>query len=276
MACRSPGIDGPLVATVTGRPVPKYQAIEAELRRRIDAGDYEPGSRLPAQDELAAQFGVTLMTLRQAIASLEASGLVRAARGKGTFVADRPVDIRYDNLSSFVAQMRAAGVDLTTEILGVDTGPAARWPAAAAALGLTGDLACLSRRRLVDGLPLSLQRSFLDRSAIPVESLADLGNASLYDLLADAAGWEVAEARETITAVGLSTIEADALEAEAGHAAIRSTRTSLDQLGRPFLYDEALLVGGRCTITADRTSDRLSLRYGLADAGPQPGLGGHA
>lgn len=249
-----------------GSSVPKYQAIEAVLRQRIVSGEYPPGSRLPAQDVLAGQFGVTLMTLRQAIGALEASGLVWAARGKGTFVADRPVDIRLDNLSSFNAQMEAEGIELATRVLGVETAEAAEWPSAARALGVDGSLVRLTRLRLVDDVPLSLQRSHLDRSLVPLDDLADLGPASLYDLLEAEAGSSVAEARETITAVGLSTVDADALQTEAGRAALLSIRTSVDQFGRPFLYDEALLVGGRSAIVADRSSERLSLRYGLAES----------
>ncbi len=100
--------------------VPKYQAIYSVLRQQILDGDYAAGSKLPPQQELADSFGVTLMTLRQAIAALESDGLVWAARGKGTFVSDRPVDISLGNLSSFAEQMRAAGVPLETEVLTID------------------------------------------------------------------------------------------------------------------------------------------------------------
>ena len=52
--------------------VPKYQAIYLVLRQRILDGELAPGSRLASQQELANEFGVTVMTLRQAIAALEA------------------------------------------------------------------------------------------------------------------------------------------------------------------------------------------------------------
>ena len=92
---------------MAGPRIPKYQAIHERLRTEILAGDLAPGSRLPPQSEMAERFGVTLMTLRQAVAALEADGLVRAERGRGTFVAERPVDIRLGNLSSFAEQMAA-------------------------------------------------------------------------------------------------------------------------------------------------------------------------
>lgn len=242
---------------------PKYQTIHTALRQQILSGELAAGSQLPPQQEMAEQFGVTLMTLRQAIAALEAEGLVWAARGKGTFVADTPVDIPLDNLSSFANQMRSAGVEMTTEILGVETVGPGDHPRAAAALAIDVGLICITRRRATGGLPFGLQRSYLGGTVAAIHEPDDLGEASLYDTIETATGWTVAQADESITAVSLDTTEARVLEAEVGRAAILSIRTSINQFGKPFLYDEALLVGGRCTITADRRADRLSLLYGV-------------
>lgn len=248
--------------------VPKYQAIHAVLRQRIITGELAPGSQLPPQQELADDFGVTLMTLRQAIGALEAEGLVWAARGKGTFVADRPVDVTVGNLSSFAAQMRAAGVALSTEVLAVEEVEEVEEAAtgaerqAAAALGVDGALTRIVRRRSVAGVPFCLQHSYLARDLVAIAEPAELGDASLYDTIEAATGRHVAEARESITAVSLSDADAEVLAAPIGQAALLSVRTSIDQFGRSFLYDEARLVGGRCVIEADRRSDRLSLLYG--------------
>lgn len=243
---------------------PKYQAIHAVLRERILTGEYAAGSQLPPQQELAEGFGVTLMTLRQAVAALESDGLVWASRGKGTFVVERPVDVRLDHLSSFAAQMREAGVDLTTEVVSVERVDPVDAPAAAAELGTPHELVCIVRLRSVDGVPIALQHSWLDAGTVSIERSADLADGSLYDSIAAATGWTVASVRESITAVLLDEGNANVLAADAGHPAIRSVRTSISADGRPFLYDDALLVGGRCTITADRSSDRLTLRYGTA------------
>lgn len=249
--------------------VPKYQAIYANLREQILGGELEPGERLPPQQELADTFGVTLMTLRQAVAALESDGLVWAARGKGTFVVDRPVDISVGNLSSFAQQMSSAGISMETEQLGIVSVSAVESAQASVALdvdatgGSTAGLLLLTRRRTVRGVPISLQRSYLTQGLIPAESAADFTEASLYETIEASTGWLVAEARESITAVSLSAEDAELLDAEHGQPAILSIRTSVNQFARPFLYDEALLVGGRCTITADRTSDRLSLTYGV-------------
>ena len=255
---------------MAGPRIPKYQAIHERLRTEILAGDLAPGSRLPPQSEMAERFGVTLMTLRQAVAALEADGLVRAERGRGTFVAERPVDIRLGNLSSFAEQMAADGVEIVTEVVSQERVAAADHPVAATALGLAADgpgvgaeLWCLVRRRRSDGEVFALQRSFLDGS---VELAPDAGDA-LYAAIEAATGATVVEARETMSAVGLDEEQAALAEAPVGHPALRSERTSLDQFGRAFLHDDALLIGGRCSIAADRRADRLSLAYGVSNPG---------
>lgn len=243
--------------------LPKYQAIYASLRQQILDGDLEPGERLPPQQDLADSFGVTLMTLRQAIASLEGDGLVRAERGNGTFVAERPVDIRLGNLSSFAQQMRSAGVDVSTEVL--DIGLVSGVDNAAAATALSADeLACVTRRRSVAGTPLSLQRSTMERGIVDLSPSTEFVGDSLYDTIEAATGWVVTEARESITAVSVSQSDAALLDVDALDPALLSIRTSINQFGRPFLYDEALLVPGRAFLTADRTTDRLSLNFGIS------------
>ena len=76
--------------------VPRYHRIAEALRKRIGHGDLAPGSRLPNQRSLAREFGVTLMTLRQALELLERDNLIVRRHGLGTFVAAPSID--YDIL----------------------------------------------------------------------------------------------------------------------------------------------------------------------------------
>lgn len=62
--------------------------IEDKLYKLISSGEFEPGSQLPGENELSARFGVSRSTLREAIRSLSAAGVLTVQRGKGTFVAE--------------------------------------------------------------------------------------------------------------------------------------------------------------------------------------------
>ena len=65
---------------------PQSQRVYTALRDAILRGDYAPGTRLPGYVELAAQFGVAAVTVRQVLARLEQEGLLTRQQGRGTFV----------------------------------------------------------------------------------------------------------------------------------------------------------------------------------------------
>jgi len=75
---------------VSDRRILKYQSIAVDIRDRIARGSLKPGQQLPASASLAKQYGVALMTVRQALALLEQEGTVEARHGAGTFVVDGP------------------------------------------------------------------------------------------------------------------------------------------------------------------------------------------
>ena len=60
----------------------------AELRRMIVGGQLRPGEYLPPQKELAARFGVGASTIREAVQTLIAVGLLQSHPGKGTWVRE--------------------------------------------------------------------------------------------------------------------------------------------------------------------------------------------
>ncbi len=80
--------------------VPIYTQLARTLRGQIDSGKWEVGARLPSIGTLAEEFGVASATVRQAIGVLEAEGLVRRRRGRGTFVESEPRELRWLKLAS--------------------------------------------------------------------------------------------------------------------------------------------------------------------------------
>lgn len=66
-------------------PLPRLAA--RQIQRKIEAGEFPVGARLPAQRELSASMGISRTVLREAISVLEASGFLRTEAGSGTYVA---------------------------------------------------------------------------------------------------------------------------------------------------------------------------------------------
>src|SRR5256886_15903370 len=67
----------------------RSEEVRLQIERAIRAGDFAPGDRLPSERELVETFGVSRVSVREAIRSLEALGLVRVFQGRGAFVSDR-------------------------------------------------------------------------------------------------------------------------------------------------------------------------------------------
>ena len=74
-------------------PVPLYQQVAADLRRRIASGDMPVGLKIPPHKELAVEYGVSVITINKALSGLVSDGLLHSHVGRGTFVMVRPASI---------------------------------------------------------------------------------------------------------------------------------------------------------------------------------------
>ena len=70
------------------RFTPNYYRVEKYLRDRIQSGDLKPGHPIPTESQLSQQFGISRMTVRQALSRLVFEGLIERQRGRGSFVAE--------------------------------------------------------------------------------------------------------------------------------------------------------------------------------------------
>jgi DNA-binding GntR family transcriptional regulator len=70
-------------------PLPPYRQIADILRRRIEAGQYQPDTRIPTESELIEAFEVARTTARRAIAVLREEGFIYTVPQRGSYVARR-------------------------------------------------------------------------------------------------------------------------------------------------------------------------------------------
>jgi len=63
-----------------------YVAIADVLAARIEDGTYPPEGRLPAELDLAAEFGASRESVRRAVDELRKRGLIETVKGKGSFI----------------------------------------------------------------------------------------------------------------------------------------------------------------------------------------------
>ena len=93
-----------------------YEQIVEQIEQSVQRGDLRPGDQLPAERDLAEQFGVSRTAVREAVKALREKGLVEAYPGKGTFItsgSSNPMRQSIDRM------MRSAQVDATSSLVEV-------------------------------------------------------------------------------------------------------------------------------------------------------------
>src|ERR1700734_3183719 len=135
--------------------------VRRVLAERISAGHLRPGQRLGAERALAAELGVSGATLRQALAVLAETGVVRRVpgRGGGTFVSRDKIERDTSRVVGVPALLRSQGVVAGTRV--ISAGLSAADEPVARGLGLRrGDLVVdLNRIRLADGSPIVVEHA---------------------------------------------------------------------------------------------------------------------
>jgi GntR family transcriptional regulator len=214
-----------------------YGQIEDWLAEAIGAGRLAPGDRMPAEQDLAEWFGVSRMTLRQALSKLARRGLVTRTVGRqgGTFVAERKLEQDRTTLAGFSEQLRRHGMQPGARVLFATQRPAG--PVSAAALGLSeGDPVHEVRRvRLGDGRPIVLEQSLFPAAMFPGLLQCRL-DGSLYELLETRYGQRPHRARESLEPVTAGVREAEALEVAEGAPLMLVERVAYDRAGLPALF----------------------------------------
>ena len=223
--------------------------VRRALAEQIGSGRLLPGQRLGAERALAAEFGVSRATLRQALAVLEESGVVRRVpgRGGGTFVAKGKIERDLSRIVGVPALLRSQGVTAGTRVLSARLAEADDL-AAQALRARPGELVIdLVRIRLADGSPFSLEHARFPARRFPGLLELPLGG-SVYELLEEHFGTEPTDAVERIEVVLASADEAAILDVEPGSPLMAITRTTTDADGEPIEFSRDLFRADRTRI----------------------------
>ncbi|MGW5969539.1 GntR family transcriptional regulator [Streptomyces sp. NPDC055186] len=242
--------------------LPKYVAIAAELEARIRSGQYEAGQALPSQRDLSTEFGVTLMTLRQALDLLAERGLVSSHAGRGTYVSPLKAVYRMGPLRSLSDELRDQGHTVDTVVLSRRIRRMPRWVARRLRLDGTDDAAALriERLRLLSGIPVVHQVSWVPGSVADPLRRADLTAESLYHRLATA-GTVVQHAQERLTPAALTAPLARLLQQPEGFPVFQSDRVTFDVDGTAVVFDRATINGEQIEIRMERAATSLTMQW---------------
>lgn len=237
-------------------PVPAHARIERWLTEVISRGDLVPGDRLPPEGDLAALLGVSRMTLRQALATLESVGTVvrKPGRRGGTFVDEPKILCDLTGLAGFTEQMRRAHVRAGARMVSAVTRPAGAAVAAGLSIERGEPVHEVIRVRTARREPLALERAYFPGSVFP-DLLSRRLTGSLYALLTKAYGQTPATAAESLRAVSAGPDEARLLGIDEQAPLLEIERTAYTAAGLPVEY-------ARDLFRPDRV--RISLRTGIS------------
>lgn len=226
--------------------LPLYLQIQEDLMDMINSGALEIGARLPSEPDLSKRYGVSRLTVRQALSDLVANGTLRRQRGVGTFVAQPKMVMSQEVTLSFTQRMQQEGRTCSSHVLSLDIQAAARETAHRLGLDTGAPVICLSRLRLADGRPAMLETAWLSYQHFPDLLGEDFRYRSLYACLAERYAVTIEDVEESLEAVNLGQAEAGLLGVAEGKAALLVTVLALDQEKRPVELSRAYVLGDAC------------------------------
>jgi GntR family transcriptional regulator len=212
-----------------------YIQIRETLREQIRQGELKPGQKLPSEDELAAQFGVSRMTARQGITDLIDEGLLYRRRGIGTFVAQFHVERDHNRLTSFFDAAKAEDFDFEFRLLCREVVPARLMIAKALVLQEGEPAIRIQTLRLANGVPVTMHDEYVPYKLCPALLQEDLSSRSAWQVM-ETYGYKVKHAAQVVEAKPADAEIANLLEMEEGAPILYKQRTILAEDGTPLEF----------------------------------------
>ncbi len=238
-------------------PVPLYHQLKCALITAIESGEWQSGQQLPNEDKLAETFGVSKITVRQALRDLSDVGYVRREQGRGTFVSRPKLGNGPRELTSFSEEMRRHHLTASSRILERFKASASERVAEALQIAVGEQVFVLKRLRLADGEPMAIQTAHIPVKLAPELVQEDLEHASLYELLHSRYGLRPASARETYSAVSVDPMPSELLRVLPGAPVLAVERVTYLATGKPFEFVQSLIRGDRYSIILELEANRF-------------------
>ncbi|WP_123625711.1 GntR family transcriptional regulator [Streptomyces sp. SAI-097] len=220
----------------------------ADLLRRQLLDDAFPDGTLPHEDILAADYDTTRNTVRQALDLLRAEGLVARRPGIGTVVVARKYDHGLDRLMGLAETLHEHG-RVTNEVRTTVPVPAPAPVAERLRVPHGADVLYIERLRRLNGVPLSLDLTYLPLDIGTALLGADLENTDVFRLLESVTGRPLGHAEITLEAVTADAHSAAVLEAPRGTAVLMLERLTHLADGRPVDLEFVRFRGDRIAMS---------------------------
>ena len=228
---------------------PLYQQLQRAIREAIETHGLAPEDALPAERQIAADLGISRITVRKALDGLVEEGLLVRRQGSGNFVAAR-IEKNFAKLTSFSEDMRARGRTPRSEWLRRSAGAVTPEEALTLKLSPGAPVYRFNRLRYADSVPMCLEFATISATCLP--SLESVGD-SLYEAL-EAAGCRPVRALQRLRALLLNPDQAKLLHAHVGDAGLLVERVGFLRDGRAVEFCQSYFRGDTYDFVAELSS----------------------
>ncbi len=201
-----------------------YSRIRDELRARILAGHIRPHDKMPSESELITRYGVSRITVRQALSELEKEGLLFKVAGKGSYVSKIKPFQGLGRLQGFAEAMASHGYEVYNSVLAIDSLPAAAHIAERLSLPVDSPINEIRQVRFLNREPVSVDVSCISSHIGERLAREDLAACDIFHILENDYAIPLGYADLVIDAVLADNRQAELLQVAAGSPLLRIER----------------------------------------------------
>jgi len=148
-------------------PEPIYQQIKKTIERKIAAGEWTAGQKLPSENELVAALEVSRMTINRALRELTQQGLINRVHGLGSFVAETPRHASLIELQDIALEIEQRGKRHVSRVLWLEQIEASVEVAEQMGISVGAPVYCLLAVHLQDATPIQLETRYVNPQVMP-------------------------------------------------------------------------------------------------------------
>ncbi len=227
----------PSTADYPPRSPTLYQRIREELRARILRGTYQPHDRMPSESALMRHYGVSRITVRQALGDLVRERVIFTVPGKGSFVTQPKPFQELGQLQGFAEAMGAAGHETFNRLLQIGTVAANTHVAQRLAVEPGTPVTEIHRLRFLNRQPVSLDITWVPLGIGERLAREDLATRDIFLILENDYGLPLGHAELAIDATTADARLASLLEIPQQAPVLRVDRLTCTRDGKPIDYE---------------------------------------
>lgn len=252
----------------SGRPL--HEQIRIWIEEHIRSGEWKPDQKLPSEHEISDLFGVSRVTVRRALQSLESNHTIYRCQGLGSFVANPQSPQHLVCLTDFMEDMKRAGLKASSRV--VHTGFEQAPERVAERLGVEPGTKVLrlDRIRLGDGRPVAFDMTWFPLFYGQLLSDVDLGDRTLFDVFENEFQIPIKRGNYKISAMSATSYLADQLGVGEGQALLFVARVTFTLAEKVVYYQERTYRTDEVAyeIRLDRNEDGPCFPTSVFDAAP--------